>query len=101
MKPKIVDVISILVLPVIAAWATVVFRTNLLVSVILFLALPFLYLILRNPGIARKSIIFALLFSIPLSLFVDTLAAINGAWVVPDTIFPFRILGVSTVEVYL
>jgi len=90
-----------LVLPAIAGVVTVVFDTNLLISVILFLVLPSLYLMLRNPGIARKSTIFALLFSVPLSLFIDTLAAINGAWVVPVTVFPFRILGVSTVEVYL
>ncbi len=101
MKSKDVDMLAMLVLPTIATWITVTFDTNLFVSVFLFLALPSLYLILRNPGIARKSVIFALLFSVPLSLFVDTLAAINGAWVVPDTVFPFHILGVSTVEVYL
>lgn len=101
MKSVILDAAVILILPILAAATTIVFSTNLFVSVLLFLALPALYLLLRNPDLARKSIFFALLFSIPLSLFVDTLAAINGAWIVPETIFPIRILGVSTIEVYL
>jgi len=39
--------------------------------------------------------------SIPLSLFIDTLGAINDSWVIPKSIFSFRFFGVATIEVYL
>lgn len=101
MRWKLADIAVMLVLPAAATMATVTFRTNLFVSILLYFGLPSVYLMARNPGIVAKGLRFALIFFIPLSLFFDTLAAINGAYIIPDTIFPFRVLGISTVELYL
>ena|SRR2546429_2427678 len=101
MRQKAFDISSVFVLSVLATIITIVVRSNVLVSVLLFFGLPSAYLALRNPRILNKGLVFALLLSVPLSFFVDTLAAINGSWIVPNSVFPFRIFGVATIEVYL
>ena len=101
MALKRLGIILVIVLPILAAVITVVLRTDLLVSILMFFGVPTVYLTIRNPGIFKKSLVFALLLSVPLSVFVDTLAAINGSWVIPASVFPFRLFGVATVEVYL
>ncbi len=95
------DIVVMLISPVFAAVLTASFGANLFVSVLLFFGLPALYISVRSRGIFLKSFIFAFIFSIPLSLFVDALAAVDGSWVIPKSMFPFRFLGVATVEVYL
>src|SRR3989339_447213 len=102
-KPsKKIDALAIIFLPILASIIILLLKTDLVViSVILFFGLPSLYIAIRNPGIILKSSIFAFLFSWPLSLFVDTLAAIDGSWIIPHTIFPFKFFGVATVEVYI
>ena len=84
-----------------AAVLTLTYQPNLLISTVLFFGLPSLYIIANNPGICGKSLTFAFFFSIPLSLFVDALAAADGSWVVRQSILPWRALGVATVEVYV
>jgi len=101
MKSKFTDIIVMFIFPIVATATTIIFSTNLFVSILLYFGLPSLYLAVRNTGIIAKSFRFAVIFFIPLSLFFDTLAAINGAYVIQNTIFPFRILGVSTVELYI
>src|SRR5882672_11159816 len=84
-----------------ATLATILGRADLLTSVLMFFGLPATYLALREPHLLRRCLPFALTISVPLSLFFDTLAAINGAWVVPKSILQFRFFGVASVEVYL
>src|SRR5688572_10718241 len=98
---RAIDILVMLVFPFIATWVTVVFSTNLFISIFLYFALPSGYLIFRNRGIVTKSLRFAAIFFIPLSLFFDTFSAVNGAYIIPNTIFPFKILGISTVELYI
>ena len=101
MNKSYLDVLAMILLPIIASVITLVLETNLFVSVLLFFALPALYLGIRKKRIVKKSIIFSLLLSVPLSLFIDVIAAVNGSWVVPETVFPFKLFGVATMEVYL
>ncbi len=101
MNPVGLDVVFVLVFPVFAAATTVGLQTNLLISVLLFFGLPAFYITLRRPWLLKKSFIFAVMVSVPLSFFVDTLAAINGAWIIPTSLFPFKFFGVATVEVYV
>jgi hypothetical protein len=100
MRLRKLDLTLVFILPIVAAIITVAIRTGLLVSIVMFFGVPTAYLALRNPGIFKKSFAFASLLSVPLSLFVDTLAAINGSWVIPESIFPIRLFGVATIEVY-
>ena len=98
---KKVDILIVIICPIIATIATVLFSTNLFISIFLYFGLPSLYIAIRNPGIITKSLSFALIFFIPLSLFFDTLSAINGAYIISNSIFPFRIFGISTIELYI
>ena len=98
---KRIDVGVVTMLPILAAVVTVVEQPALLVSVVMFFGVPSAYLAIRNPGILKKSLVFAFVISVPLSLFVDTLAAIDKSWIVPQSLFPFRFFGLASVEVYL
>src|SRR6185295_8511873 len=98
---KKVDILILILLPALALFINFLCTTNLLVSDILFFGLPSLYIILRNPGIAGKSFIFATVLSVALCPFFDALAYLDGAWIIPHTIFPFKFFGVSTGENYL
>ncbi|MBI5021128.1 MAG: hypothetical protein HZB59_06815 [Ignavibacteriales bacterium] len=95
------DIFRILIFAVIATLITIWFRTSLLISTLLYFGVPSVYIICKNPGIALKSLAFVIPFSIPLSLFADALAAYNGSWLVPQSIFPLRIFGLATIEVYI
>ena len=95
------DLYALIIFLAIAAFSTVSLHVSKFVSILLFFGLPCLYLIWREPSIIRKSFIFAFLFSIPLSVFVDTLAVFDGSWYVPHSIVPFRLFGAATFEVWL
>lgn len=101
MKRKNLDLYTLIVLLILAGILTVAFSVTKFVSIFLFFGLPCLYLIWRNRQIFKKSFTFAFLFSIPLSVFVDTLATLDGSWYVPHSIVPFRLFGVATFEVWL
>lgn len=96
-----IDIVLMILSPGVAAIATGVFSTNLLVSTLIFYGIPSIYLGLRNPGILRKSAQFAFFFSIPLSFVFDTLAAYDESWIIPDSVSTFRLYGVATIEVYV
>lgn len=100
-KKKSFDVWVLVALPILAAIVTVILSTNKFTSTLLFFGLPILYLIWKNPSIFKKSFAFAFLFSIPLSIFIDTLAVFDGGWYIPESVVPFRLFGVATFEVYL
>ena len=102
MKVTKIDITIMLIVPIVAYIVVVSLKKDLLLlSSLLFFGLPALYISLRNVGLVWKSFLFALLFSIPMSIFVDTLSALNGSYVIPKTIFPFKILGISTLELYI
>ena len=100
-RKKFIDLLVLIALLVLAAFITVAFSVNKAVSVFLFFGLPCFYLIWKCPSIFKKSFVFAFLFSIPLSVFIDTLAVFDGGWYVPHSIIPFRLFGAATLEVYL
>lgn len=100
-KKKLVDILVLIALLVIAACVTVSFSVSKVVSILLFFGLPCAYLIWKDLSTFKKSLIFASLFSIPLSVFVDTFAVFDGGWYVPHSIIPYRLFGVATFEVWL
>lgn len=100
-SPKaLFDVFIVVVLPILSALIVLLFSPDKFTATNLFFGLPILYLIWCAPRLLKKSFIFALLISIPLSVFVDTLAVYDGGWYVPDSIAPFRLFGAATFEVY-
>lgn len=97
-KPHKIDVILIILFPVAAAVLTLIFKTNFLISTLLFFGVPSLYLCLRKPGIVFKSLIFTTIFSIPLVIVMDYLAIMDKSWIIPSSLFNFRFFGTNSIE---
>lgn len=97
----IMDIGMLIFFLVAAAAITLLFHASLFVSTLLYFGVPVAYFSGRNPAHVPNTVLFCVLFSLPLSLFVDVLAALDGAWIVPHSLFPVSILGVATIEVYV
>lgn len=95
-----VDVFAVLVVPIVAFFAFFVlnFRTSYLVSLLIFFLIPSLYLSYRAPKKVGKVALFTLITTIPLYFIIDILAYVGRAWIVPASLFPFRVLGVLPIE---
>lgn len=96
---KKLDVLVLILLPLLAVFASLVLKTNLIISTMLFFGLLALYLSWRTKrGIKR-----AMLFSFVVStcfIVIDYIVVGDQGWYVP-TIFPFRILGRVPMEDYI
>ena len=64
----------------------------------LFFGLPSLWLSIRTNHRVVKTAIFSFIWAIPLTFFADYIATINGAWLVPQTVFPVRLFGIIPIE---
>lgn len=95
------DAIALAAFAIIASVVTVAFRTNFLISTILFFALPSFYLSHRARGVVKKSILFSLLFTLPLTTFLDYMAVLDKSWFVPNTVFGSRLFGIIPYEDYI
>lgn len=97
-KRIIIDLVFLIVQPVIAAFLSLYFRANYLLTILLFYAVPSLYLTLRTPHKALKCFIFALIAGTPIALLFDWFATVDGNWAITQTVFPFKLFGVITLE---
>lgn len=71
-------------------------KLNIIVNIILFYVVPATYYSYKIPGQVKKSLTFAFIGGLILSCF-DYIWELTGAWITP-TIFPFKFLGVASVE---
>lgn len=97
-KMQFNDKVILFSLPALACIVSLYFQTNFLVSTVLFFGLPAIWLSVRLPSRVPKVLLFAALLAIPVSIMVDYVGIINGAWYVPETIFSFRLFGSVPVE---
>jgi len=88
-------------LPLFSFVIALVFRTNFLLSILLFFGLPSLYLSIRNPRTITKTSIFSFLLSIPATFIFDYLLVRDNAWYIVSTIFPFRLFQVVVLEQFI
>jgi len=95
------DLIILAFFVVLASFTTVLFRTNFLISTLLFFGLPAFYLSYRRKGLVKKSALFSLLFTIPLTTFLDYMAVLDRSWFVPVTVFGSRLFGVVPYEDFI
>jgi hypothetical protein len=95
---KKLDIILLIVLPVMSVFLSLQINANFLTSTLLFFGLPSLWLSIRTPQKINKTLLFAFIFSIPLGIVIDYVATIDGSWLVPHTVFPFRLFGVIPIE---
>ena len=94
---KKIDASLLIIFPIIAVFLTLYFQTNFLISIFLFFGLPSLWFSYRTPGKILKTLIFSLIFTLPMVLAIDYIAGGDMSWYV-NSIFPFRILDVIPVE---
>lgn len=92
------DLILILLWPIVASLISFLIKTNAFGSIIIFEAIPAIYLSIRAPQYIRKSLIFSTLF-IPVIIIIDYVAHLNGQWLIPDSVLPYRLFGLVTLEV--
>lgn len=100
-KRGAIDLAILLMCPLFATLISLLFKTSAFVSVLLFFGIPALYLSLRGAKYVKKSIVFAAVTSIPLIIILDYVGHLTKAWVIPNSILPFRLFGIVTIEVML
>lgn len=98
---KKLDIFLLTALPLLSTLLSIIFKTTLFVSCLLFFGIPSLYLTYRNPRIALKTCIFALIFSLPLTFIFDYLLVMDKAWYIVSSILPSRLFGVVAVEQFV
>ena len=95
------DLSLIFLWPIIATFLSFLLISNAFVSIVLFLVVPSIYISIRGKEYWKKSVIFAGGGSIPLIIVIDYISHVTGTWIIPETIFPFKIFNFVTFEVIL
>ncbi|MDH4358430.1 MAG: hypothetical protein OEV37_00565 [Candidatus Berkelbacteria bacterium] len=97
-----IDLIILLLWPIIASAISLVYEPGALVSVILYLFLPSLYLSIRYPRFIKMALLFSAISSIPTMIVIDYIAQTTNAWLMyPNSVFPFKLFSIVTIEVVL
>ena len=76
-------------------------RIGYLQSLVLFFAVPAIYISFRAKEKVKKVAWFSLLVSIPVAMLVELVAYWDQAWTIPQSLFPLRLFGFSPIENYL
>ncbi|MDP3901905.1 MAG: hypothetical protein Q8Q37_02955 [bacterium] len=95
---KKLDIVLLIFFPVLAVVLSLAIRANFLISTLLFLGLPSLWLSIRTPSTILKTLIFSLIFSIPVGIILDYIGTLSGSWLVPVTVLPFRFFDIVPIE---
>lgn len=83
--------------PILTSVISWILDLNFLISTLMFLGIPALYLSLQDKSKIKRNLIFSSLFTIP-GIYVDYMARKDLAWDAPSSLFSFRIAGVVPVE---
>lgn len=97
---KKIDLVFLLLFPIASALVSLLIKANLLTSTLLFFGLPSVFLTFRAKKSIKKAAIFSLI-AIPFVTVLDYMAHLNETWLVPSTVFPFRLLGLIPIENYI
>jgi hypothetical protein len=85
--------------PIAAAVVSFAFHVNFFVGMLLFLAVPSLFLALRNPRAVPKTALFAAVTCAPFAVVIDYVMESTGGWVFPNSIFgAYRLFGVVVID---
>ncbi len=100
-KRESIDLAIILVWPIIAAILSYITKPPAFGSIILFLVLPSVYLSFRGKGYVKKAVLFAFVTGIATMIVIDYIAHLTKTWLIPNSILPFRLFGLVTLEAVL
>ena len=95
---KKLDIALLILFPLTAVTVSLAFQVNFFVSILLFYGLPSFWLSLRTPKRITKTFFFALIFSLPIGIFIDYLATPDQSWFIPHSIFHFRLWGFVPID---
>jgi len=98
---KRLDIVLLIVFPLASIFLSLQFGLNYLYSTLLFYGLPAAWLSIRTPRRVTKVLIFSLILAVPLAIFADYISIVSKAWIIPQTAFGFRVLGVVPVEDFI
>lgn len=99
-----IDIVILFLLTAVAVIVSVIFETSFLISILLFFAIPSLWLTVRNirkTTILKKAAKFSLVLGIPMATVVDYIAVVNKQWFIPESFFSYRLFDVVVVEQYI
>ena len=97
---KFIDLLLLLAYPVIGYFISFTLNINAFFSSFVFFGVPALHLCLRRPRAIKRSLIFSL-FALPMMIVIDYISQITKiwAWPLPNSIFPFKLLGHVSIEI--
>ena len=97
-KKEKIPLIILFLYPIVASLISLYLKTNFFISILLFFAVPSLFLSIIAKEHVKKTLLFSLMIGIPLSIIIDYIAHFNETWWVTSPFFNFRILGLVPVE---
>ena len=95
------EIFFLLVYPIIATIISFIFHANFFFSVILFLALPSIYLSFKGEKYVPRLLIFSFFASIPLIIILDYIGQASGTWSFPPSIISYKLFSVVSLETIL
>src|SRR5689334_17803493 len=98
---KKLDIGLLVLFPIVSVISALALRANFLLTTLLFFGLPSVWFSIRTKHRMGKVAIFSFVWAIPLTFFADYIATLNEAWLVPNTVFSFRLLGVVPIEDFI
>lgn len=94
------NLVILLLIPILAMCLSFAFNLSYLTSIFLFYLAPGLYLVVRKNLRFQtlKSVVYAVVVSLPFAIVVDYIGTVSGVWKVPVSFFNSRLLGVLPYE---
>jgi len=93
------DLIFLLIYPLLAVLVSFITKANAFFSILIFFGVPSIYLSFKAKKYIKKSLVFSLITAIPITIILDYIAHINKQWIIPNSILPYRLFGIVSIEV--
>lgn len=91
--------LPLIIWPIAASAISFFVRADVMVSMLLFLGVPAIYLSVRKPFCIKMAALFSGIASVPLAIIIDYVMELTGGWFLPYSVFgDFRLFGYVTLE---
>ena len=91
--------LPLIIWPIIASAISFLVRADVMISMLLFLGVPAIYLSARKPSCIKMAALFSGIASVPLAIVIDYVMELTGGWFLPYSVFgDFRLFGYVTLE---
>src|SRR3970040_815711 len=98
MKKREFDLALLYAYPIIASLITLALKTNVFISIIIFLVVPAIFLSIRQPSHIVKAASFSLILGTPFIIMIYYIGHVTNAWLMPS-VFPlvFRFVNIEVI----